>query len=70
MGTSKNYYEMVMRDFEMYTRGRTLEQYCCNDTVDYSWLVKIQSQNGNPDKSQKGKVSRHYNYRVLLSVDS
>ena len=28
MDTSKNYYETVMRDFTMYARGRTLEQYC------------------------------------------
>ena len=28
MDTSKNYYDSVMRDFQTYGRGRTLEQYC------------------------------------------
>ena len=56
MDTSKNYYETVMRDFAMYARGRTLEQYCRDEAVDYKWLQKAQKQYGIPDKGKTTKI--------------
>ena len=64
MDTSKNYYETVMRDFTMYARGRTLEQYCRDEAVDYKWLTKAQSQYGIPEKNTKAKASRNSNSRT------
>lgn len=61
MDTSKNYYETVMRDFAMYARGRTLEQYCRDEAVDYKWLVKAKSQYGIAEKNTKTKASRNSN---------
>lgn len=61
MDTSKNYYETVMRDFAMYARGRTLEQYCRDEAVDYRWLTKAQSQYGIPERNTKARSSRHSN---------
>lgn len=40
MDTSKNYYESFMRDFQMYGRGRTLEQYCRDEGADFKWFEK------------------------------
>lgn len=58
MDTSKTYYESVMQDFAMYARGRTLEQYCRDQAVDYKWLLKAQKQYGIPEKSKPTKPAR------------
>ncbi len=56
MDTSKNYYETVMRDFAMYARGHSLEQYCRDEAVDYKWLQKAQKQYGIPEKSKSTRT--------------
>ena len=38
MDTSKNYYDSVMRDFQTYGRGRTLEQDYRDEAVDCKLL--------------------------------
>lgn len=53
METSKNYYESVMRDFGMYARGRSLEQYCRDEAVDFKWLTKAREQYGIPEDEKK-----------------
>ena len=58
MDTSKDYYESVMRDFQMYGRGRTLEQYCRDEAVDYRWIEKAMSQYGVPEKTKAMKTQR------------
>ena len=64
MDTSKNYYDSVMRDFQTYGRGRTLEQYCGDEAVDYKWLIKAQSQYGTPEKTTKAKAARRNNTKT------
>ena len=58
MDTSKDYYESVMRAFQTYGRGRTLEQYCRDEAVDFKWLQKARDlygavENANPPKPAK-----------------
>lgn len=59
MDTSKDYYESVMRDFAMYGRGRSLEQFCIDQAVNYRWLVKAQSQYGIPEKNTTKTARRN-----------
>ncbi len=58
MDTSKNYYESVMRDFATYARGRSLEQYCREEAVDYKWMLKAQKQYGIPEKAKPTKTAK------------
>lgn len=58
METSKNYYESVMRDFGMYARGRSLEQYCRDEAVDFKWLTKAMEQYGVPEEDRKPRQKR------------
>lgn len=58
METSKNYYESVMRDFGMYARGRSLEQYCRDEAVDIKWLTKAKEQYGVPEEDRKPRQKR------------
>lgn len=53
--TSKNYYESVMRDYKAYARGRSLEQYCRDEAVEYSWILKAQKQYGDIAEEKPGK---------------
>ena len=56
MDTSKNYYESVMRDFQTYGRGRTLEPYYCRDEgADYKWIEKMKELNGFPARGKAEK---------------
>ena len=55
--TSKNYYEAVMRDYKAYARGRTLEQYCRDEAVDYHWMIKAQTQYGDITEEKPRKKS-------------
>lgn len=57
MDTSKDYYEAVMRDFKLYARGRSLEQYCRDEAVDYQWLTKAKAIYGEPEATPKKKSS-------------
>ncbi len=65
MDTSKTYYESVMQDFAMYARGRTLEQYCRDQAVDYKWLLKAQKQYGIPEKSKPTRVAKRTKDKTL-----
>lgn len=56
--TSKNYYEAVMRDYKAYARGRSLEQYCRDEAVDYHWLSKVQKEYGTPEDKPRMKNTR------------
>lgn len=57
--TSKNYYESVMRDYKAYARGRSLEQYCRDEAVEYSWILKAQKQYGDiPEDKPRNKTVR------------
>lgn len=58
MDTSKDYYESVMRDFGMYARGRSLEQYCRDEAVDYRWLTKAAGQFGTPADDRKARQGK------------
>lgn len=56
--TSKIYYEAVMRDYKAYARGRSLEQYCRDEAVDYHWLSKVQKEYGTSDDKPQVKKTR------------
>lgn len=57
--TSKNYYESVMRDYKAYARGRSLEQYCRDEAVEYNWILKAQKQYGDiPEEKPRKKATR------------
>lgn len=58
MDTSKDYYESVMRDFQTYGRGRTLEQYCRDEAVDFRWIEKAISKYGIPEKTKVVKTQK------------
>ena len=58
MDTSKDYYESVMRDFQTYGRGRTLEQYCRDEAVDYKWIEKARDLYGPPSKTKTSKTEK------------
>lgn len=58
MDTSKDYYEAVMRDYSMYGRGRTLEQYCRDEGADYKWIDKAAELYGATEKGKPSKTVR------------
>lgn len=39
MDTSQKYFESLMSDFKSYGRGRSLEQFCRDEAVDFKRLV-------------------------------
>lgn len=47
-----------MRDFKTYGRGRTLEQYCRDEAVDYKWIEKAKEQYGSVEKTKSAKPVR------------
>lgn len=72
MGTSKDYYETIMRDYQAYGRGRSLEQYCRDEGVDYKWIEKAKGQYSTPSSVQpsgKGKKNRKSPGLVQLQVE-
>jgi len=58
MDTSKDYYNSVMRQFKTYGHGRTLEQFCRDEAVDYNWLIKAKDQYGEPETVRVSKPGR------------
>lgn len=56
--TSKDYYESVIQGYRLYARGRTLEQYCRDEAVDFKWLEKAQVQYGSPEDKPQKKTTR------------
>ncbi len=60
MDTSKGYYESFMRDFRMYCRGRTPEQFCRDEGADFKWIGKAMNLYGEPSssKSKTDKADR------------
>lgn len=56
--TSKDYYESVIQGYRLYARGRTLEQYCRDEGVDFKWLTKSQVLYGTPDDKPQKKTAR------------
>lgn len=47
-----------MRDYKAYARGRSLEQYCRDEAVDYHWLSKVQKDYGVPEDKPQIKKTR------------
>ena len=37
---SKEYFEMVMQDYNQNWKGRSLRKYCKDEAVDYDWLIQ------------------------------
>ena len=58
MDTSKTYYESVMRDFQTYGRGRSLEEYCRDEGADYRWIEKAKELYGVPTKGKSVKSGK------------
>ena len=58
MDTSKSYYESVMRDFQTYGRGRTLEHYCRDEGADYKWIEKAKELYGVPSKCKPARAGK------------
>lgn len=42
--TSKKYYEDKLREFNQYRRGRTLQQFCKDEGIDYKWMQRAKKQ--------------------------
>lgn len=59
MDTSQKYYESVMSDFKSYGRGRSLEQFCRDEAVDFKWLVKAKELYGDIENARLPKSSKH-----------
>ena len=35
------HFEVQLRDFNKYRRGRTLAQFCRDEGIDYDWMLKV-----------------------------
>ena len=58
MDTSKAYYESVMRDFRIYGRARSLEEYCRDEGADYRWIEKAKELYGVTTKGKSVKSGK------------
>lgn len=48
-----------MRDYKAYARGRSLEQYCRDEAVEYNWILKARKQYGDiPEEKPRKKATR------------
>lgn len=55
--TSRKYYEDKLREFSQYRRGRTLQQFCKDEGIDYKWMQRAKKQySGKDDSLQEGSV--------------
>lgn len=68
METSKNYYESVMRDFGIYARGRSLEQYCRDEAIDFKWLEKAMEHYGVPAEEKKTRQNKRSTARTAAKT--
>lgn len=66
--TSRKYYEDKLREFNQYRRGRTLQQFCKDEGIDYKWMVRAKKEyakKGNdtdqrPDEECPSLIQLHY----------
>lgn len=42
--TSRKYYEDKIREFNQYRRGRTLQQFCKDEGIDYKWMLRAKKE--------------------------
>lgn len=42
--TSRKYYEDKLREFNQYKRGRTLQQFCKDEGIDYKWMLRAKKE--------------------------
>ena len=66
--TSRKYYEDKLREFNQYRRGRTLQQFCKDEGIDYKWMLRAKKEytkkdNDTPDRSDEecpSLIQLHY----------
>lgn len=49
METSRKYYEDKLRDFKKYGQGRSLQQFCKEEGIDYKWMVMAKKEYAKRD---------------------
>lgn len=42
--TSRKYYEDKLREFSQYRRGRSLQQFCKDEGIDYKWMQRAKKE--------------------------
>lgn len=42
--TSRKYYDDKLREFHQYRRGRTLQQFCKDEGIDYKWMQRAKKE--------------------------
>lgn len=66
--TSRKYYEDKLREFNQYRRGRTLQQFCKDEGIDYKWMLRAKKEytkkdNATPDRPDEdcpSLIQLHY----------
>lgn len=66
--TSRKYYEDKLREFNQYRRGRTLQQFCKDEGIDYKWMVRAKKEYAKkdndtscrPDEECPSLIQLHY----------
>ena len=50
---SKEYFELVILDYNQNRKGRSLRKYCKDEAVDYDWLIQYKKNYPLQEKQQK-----------------
>ena len=54
---TREYFEIVMQDYNQNRKGRSLRKYCKEEAVDYEWLIEFKksyrSNKLQPDENKK-----------------
>lgn len=50
---SKEYFEMVIPDYNQNRKGRSLRKYCKDEAVDYDWLIQYKKNYPLQEKQQE-----------------
>lgn len=50
---SKEYFELVILDYNQNRKGRSLRKYCKDEAVDYDWLIQYKKNYPLQEKQQE-----------------
>ena len=50
---SKEYFELVILDYNQNRKGRSLRKYCKDEAVDYDWLIQYKKNYPLLEKQQE-----------------
>lgn len=68
--TSRKYYEDKLREFNQYKRGRTLQQFCKDEGIDYKWMLRAKKEYTRKDSDNTQRSNEDDSSLIQLHYEN